>query len=141
MQIDLGPGAWERAGKPASAAIVDIPDNRTLIIDCLTSEQDAKPKIVQGLRNMDEVFEHYKPKVEVKFVDEEGASRPEELNFQHLGHFGKKGLIGQSDFLQNLDAQQNDYVQFARTLTSNKVLQKVLADETTRRAYIEGLKM
>ncbi len=123
----------------ASEAISEISQNRTLIVEQLTADPPTKPEMVQGLKTVEEVFEHYKPKVEVEFEQEDGSEVKEALNFNNIGDFGKKGVIAQSNFLQDLQRQQENYQQFIKYLRSNKILQKMLADPEAKVAYLAAL--
>ena len=77
-------------------AFADIPQNRVLMAEKLTAASPVKPEIVEGLTTIEQVFEHFKPKVEMDFETEEGTSRKETLNFLGLGDFGVKGITAQS---------------------------------------------
>ena len=59
-------------------AILEIPQNKTLIAQKLTPNTPVRPEIVTGLKNMDEVFEHFDPKINVAFEDDEGKITREE---------------------------------------------------------------
>ena len=50
----------------------------------------VKPVIVEGLTTVEQVFEHFKPKVEMDFETEDGVSKKETLGFNNLGDFGVK---------------------------------------------------
>ena len=41
----------------------------------LTSDPAYKPEVVHDLKNIDEVFQHYQPEVEMEFETEEGPQR------------------------------------------------------------------
>jgi len=123
----------------ASEAISEISQNRTLLVEQLTSDPPVKPEMVEGLKTVEEVFEHFKPKVEVEFEQEDGSEIKEELSFNNLGDFGKKGVTAQSSFLQDLQRQQDNYQQFIKFLRSNKILQKLLADPDAKVAYLAAL--
>jgi len=69
----------------ASEAISEISQNRTLLVEQLTSDPPVKPEMVEGLKTVEEVFEHFKPKVEVEFEQEDGSEIKEELSFNNLG--------------------------------------------------------
>ncbi len=58
----------------ASEAISEIQQNRTLLVEKLTAEAPVKPEIVQGLTKIDEVFEHFKPQIDIDFQDSEGVT-------------------------------------------------------------------
>jgi predicted component of type VI protein secretion system len=122
----------------AGEAIALLPENRTLLIEQLTGDPPPKPEIVTGLKTIDDVFNRYQPKVEVEFEGAEGESMDEEISFNGLGDFGPKGLIKNSDFLQDLDAQVSNYHRFMKYL-NNKILRKMLADPEAKAAYLAEL--
>lgn len=124
----------------ADEALTDIPDNRTLLIESLTNEPAVRPEVVEGLKSTEEVFEHYKPKVEIEFKNREGRLDKEVLNFRSLGDFGADGLSRQSNFLKNLTTERDEYQKIIRQTKSNKVLRKVLADEGQRAAFLKAIK-
>ena len=99
----------------------------------------AKPEIVKGLKTVEEVFEHYQPNVEVDFEAADGTEKSETLSFKNLGDFGKKGIVAQSGFLQDLELQKDNYAQFIKYLRSNKIFQKLLADPEAKAAYLEAI--
>jgi len=78
-----------------------------MLIEKLTKDPPFKPDIVQGLTSIDEVFEHFSPKVDMEFSDSDGNTRKETLRFKNLGDFGVKGITSQSEFLQDLTAQKS----------------------------------
>ena len=69
-----GIGGEERKANNAAEAISDIPLNRTLFVEKLTSDPAYKPEVVHDLKNINEVFQHYQPEVEMEFETEEGSS-------------------------------------------------------------------
>ena len=120
-------------------AILEFPQNRTLMVEQLTHEEPAKPEIVKGLKTVEDVFEHYKPKVDVEFQDIEGVPKKETLNFTNLGDFGVKGITAQSSFLQSLQVQQEEYQKIIKQLKSNKQLRTVIEDMETKQALINAI--
>lgn len=135
---DYGIGGQE-VPKDASEGIADIPQNRTLMLEKLTNDDPIKPKIVEGLKNVDEVFAHFKPTVEVEFQKEDGSFQAEQLNFANLGDFGARGITSQSNFLKDLDMQKNDYAKIIKQLKSNKALKTVLDNPETKASFIQAL--
>ena len=138
--FDYSLGGQERKGNDANEAIADIQNNRTLFVQKLTNDPALKPEIVHGLKNVEEVFGHYKPTVDVSFEDAEGSGKDETLNFKNLGDFGKKGITNQSSFLQDLNGEFEDYSKVAKQLKSNKILQKMLTDPAAKAAYVAALR-
>lgn len=90
----------------ASEAFADIPQNRVLLAEHLTADPPVKPVIVEGLTNIEQVFEHFKPKVDMEFETEEGTMAKETLHFKNLGSYGVKGITGQSRFLTGLEVKK-----------------------------------
>jgi len=136
MKYELG---GQEVPRDASEAITELTQNKTLMVEKLTGDAPVKPEITEGLKTVDDVFEHFQPSVKMSFENADGAPVEEELKFRNLGHFGQKGITKQSPFLQGLDHQKENYEKFMRTLKSNKVLQKVLADPDAKAAYLAAI--
>lgn len=123
----------------ASEAFADIPQNRVLLAEKLTQNTPPKPVIVQGLTNVEAVFEHFKPNVEVEFETEEGSLKKEALYFKNMGDFGVKGITSQSNHLGNLTMKREQYQKIIRQLKSNKSLKTVLSSSETKAAMVAAL--
>jgi predicted component of type VI protein secretion system len=119
-------------------AITQISSNRTLLVQKLSS-RPTKPEPVTGLKTINEVFDHFKPNVKVEFENEEGAPVNEELHFNNLADFTKNGIVEQSEFLKNLNAQQDSYHKFMKQLRSNKILKSALQNPEAKQAYLQAL--
>lgn len=125
--------------KDASEGIADIPMNKTLMLEKLTSNDPIKPQLVEGLKTIDEVFAHFKPNTEVEFQKEDGSAQSEKLNFANLGEFGAKGITNQSTFLKDLELKKNEYAKVIKQLKSNKALKTVLENPETKAAFLQAL--
>ena len=125
--------------KDASEVIADIPMNKTLMLEKLTSDDPIKPQLVEGLKTIEEVFSHFKPNTEVEFQKEDGSSQSEKLNFTNLGEFGAKGITNQSTFLKDLELKKNEYAKVIKQLKSNKALKTVLENPETKTAFLQAL--
>lgn len=136
---EFGIGGQERPME-TNEGIADIPQNRTLLIQKLTAVPDPKPRIIHGLTSVDDVFENYQPKAKIEFTDSAGASIKEEVSFNNIGDFGKKGITHQSQFLKDLKVKQEEYKKFIKNLRSNKILQNLLNDPEAKKAYLDALK-
>ena len=110
----------------ASEAILEIPQNRTLIAQKLTGDSPVKPELVEGLTNVEQVFAHYKPTAKVSFEDADGATKNEELKFNNLGDFGVKGITAQSKFLTNMETEKDQHQKTIKQLKSKKMLKSAL---------------
>lgn len=136
--FDYGIGGRE-VPKEASEGISDIPQNRTLVIEKLTDAPPVKPQMVYDLKNVDDVFSHFKPSVDVEFEKEDGSTANETLNFSNLGDFGIRGITSQSNHLQDLNQKQDQFLKIAKQLKSNKSLKSVIENPDTKAAFVTAL--
>lgn len=120
-------------------AFADIPQNRVLLAEKFTSGTPIKPEIVQGLTNIEQVFAHFQPHVEVEFETEEGTMRKEKMQFKNLGDFGIKGITPQSSLLNELTLKREQYQKIIRQLKTNKLLKQALADQSHKENLIAAL--
>lgn len=136
--FDYGIGGQERK-LDVNESIVDIPQNRTLLIEKLTSDPALRPDIMEGLKTVGEVFEHFQPQQEVEFETQEGSSINETLRFRALSDFGRKGVIAQSAYLQELSLTTDDFQRYVKQLKSNKILKTVLENPEAKAAYVSAI--
>lgn len=123
-----------------SDAIKKIASNRTLMALKLTSDMPVTPKVVEGLKTTDAVFEHYKPNVDVSFKDLDGGIKNENISFENITNFGIKGLTAKSSFLNSLSIEQQQYQAIIKQLKTNKVLQMALKDNDAKDDFVSQLK-
>jgi hypothetical protein len=123
----------------AFEAFQDIQSNKVLMASKLTDMPPVKPEVVEGLTDVEAVFNHYKPKVDMTFESEEGTMVRETLHFKNLGDFGVKGITAQSKFLGDLNARQEQYQKIIKQLKSNKLLKSVVGDSDTKENLIQAL--
>ena len=123
----------------ASEAIADIPFNRTLLVEKLTSDDPIHPEKVEGLTTIEDVFNYYKPSIDVEFEDEEGQDVDETFRFHSVADFLVKNMTQNSPFLSDLNAQQVFYEKMIKQLRSNKILQRALQNADSKAAFIEAL--
>lgn len=109
------------------------------MVEQLTHDEPSRPEIVKGLKTVEDVFEQFKPNVDVEFQDLEGVPKKENLNFTNVGDFGVKGITAQSSFLQSLQVQQDEYQKIIKQLKSNKQLRTVIEDMETKQALINAI--
>ena len=121
-------------------AITQISSNRTLLVQQLTGKT-GRPEPVTGLKTMDEVFQHFKPTVNIAFETAEGKTSNEELKFNNLGDFGEEGMISQSAFLNNIQTERDTYHKIAKQLRTNKILKSALQNAESRQAFLQALQM
>jgi hypothetical protein len=132
---DYGIGGQERKGE-VNEGIAEIPQNKTLFVEKLTDDPPISPDIVSGLKNIQEVFTHFQPKKELEFETVEGSSKNEVISFRSLADFGKPGIVNQSTYLNELNAQCEDLQKFVRQLKTNKILKTMLENKEARASYL-----
>lgn len=123
----------------ASEAIADIPFSRTLLVEKLTSDDPVHPERVEGLTTIEDVFNHYKPSIEVEFADAEGQNVRETFQFRSVADFLVKNMTQSSPFLNDLNAQKVFYEKMIKILRSNKILQRALQNADSKAAFVEAL--
>ena len=119
--------------------IANIPDNRAMVVEHLTSDEPIQPELACGLKTVEDVFAHFKPNMDIEFENEKGQPVKENLRFSSVGDFGVKNMTQQSEFLGKLSQEKDFYDGMVKQLRSNKVLQKALQDPQTKVALIEAL--
>lgn len=122
-------------------ALSEIPQNRTLIAGKLSPNTPIKPEVVQGLKTVDDVFEHFAPELNVAYEDREGGTVNETVRFRNLGDFGSQGLTNNSHFLRNLESDNEQYTKIIKQLKSNKVLKQVIESESSKKELVATLKL
>lgn len=139
MAIDnVGIGGNEVKGD-ANEALNDIPQNRTLIAGKLTPNAPIKPEVVEGLRTVEDVFDHYEPELKIPFEDKEGGTVNESLKFRNLGDFGKKGITNNSTFLKELEIESDQYKKIIKQLKTNKILKAALEDPEAKKSLVDTI--
>lgn len=109
------------------------------MVEQLTKDEPVAPEVVTGLTNIDEVFEHFQPEIDIEFADAEGAPVEENFRFHNVGDFSVKKMTEQSPFLSGLNAEKQFADRMEKSLRSNKVLQRVLENPATRKAFVNTL--
>lgn len=123
----------------ASEAIAEIPQNRVLLTEKLTDATPIRPEVIEGLTNIEQVFEHFRPQVNMEFETEEGSTRKELLQFSNLGDFGVQGITAQSAFLRDLTMKKDQYQKMIKQLKTNKQLKLALSGSDTKAALVTAL--
>lgn len=121
----------------SSAKVSPIDNNKTLMIDQYTTDAEpGNPEFVEDITNIEDAFAHFKPSVEVDFVDEEGGSINEKLHFTELRDFeaqgGKGRLVANSNFLSGVKQKVDTNVKIRKSIEQNRKLRDILKDAGSR---------
>lgn len=133
----------EESGSNVSA----LDTNKTLFIDQYTSDaQSEDPELFEEAKTIQDVFDHFKPSVEVEFTDEEGGMVTETLQFKEIKDFeangGKGNLVANSEFLSGQKEQMDSYAKVRKQIEQNKKLRDILKDPKSKeelKDYLEYL--
>ena len=121
----------------SSAKVSLIDQNKTLMIDQYTTDVDAgNPEFVEDITNINDAFEHFKPKVDVTFTDAEGGAVEETLKFGEIRDFeaqgGKGRLVQNSPFLSGTKEQIDTNVKIRKSIEQNRKLRDILKEAGSR---------
>jgi len=118
------------------AKVNAIDANKTLIIDQYTSEAPVEAELFQDAKTMKDVFEHFKPSVDVEFENAEGEIIPETLHFNEMKDFdvggGKDNLVMNSPYLSNIKIHADNTGKVRKQLEQNTKLRNILKDAQAR---------
>ena len=128
----------------SSAKVSLIDQNKTLMIDQYTSDVEAgNPEFVEDIQNINDAFEHFKPKVDVTFTDAEGGAVEETLKFGEIRDFeaqgGKGNLVKNSPFLSGTEEQIDTNVKIRKSIEQNRKLRDILKEAGSRSELKEML--
>ena len=133
----------EESGSSVSA----LDTNKTLFIDQYTTDaQGEDPELFEDAKTIDDVFDHFKPNVEVQFTGEDGGIVSETLHFNEIKDFeadgGRGNLVANSEFLSEQKAQMDSYAKVRKQIEQNKKLRDILKDPKSKeelKDYLEYL--
>ena len=128
----------------SSAKVSLIDQNKTLMIDQYTSDVEAgNPEFVEDIQNINDAFEHFKPKVDVTFTDADGGAVEESLKFGEIRDFeaqgGKGNLVKNSPFLSGTKEQIDTNVKIRKSIEHNRKLRDILKEAGSRSELKEML--
>ena len=128
----------------SNAKVSLIDQNKTLMIDQYTTDVEAgNPEFVEDIQNINDAFEHFKPKVNVTFTDVEGGAVEETLKFGELRDFeaagGKGRLVENSPFLSGVKQNIDTNVKIRKSIEQNRKLRDILKDAGSRAELKEML--
>ena len=131
----------------SNAKVSLIDQNKTLMIDQYTTDVEAgNPEFVEDIHNINDAFEHFKPKVNVTFTDEEGGAVEESLKFGELRDFeangGKGRLVENSPFLSGTKMKIETNAKIRKSIEQNRKLRDILKEAGSRdelKAMLQGM--
>ena len=121
----------------SNVKVSPIDNNKTLMIDQYTSDAEpGNPEFVEDIHNINDAFAHFKPTVEVDFIDEEGGSVNEKLHFNELRDFeaqgGKGRLVENSQFLSGVKQKMDTNAKIRKSIEQNRKLRDILKEGKSR---------
>ena len=130
----------EESGSNVSA----LDTNKTLFIDQYTTDvQSEDPELFEDAQTIADVFDHFKPEVEVAFTDEEGGTVTETLHFNEIRDFeadgGKGNLVANSEFLAGTKGRMDSVARVRKQIEQNKKLRDILKDPKSKEEFKDYL--
>ena len=121
----------------SNAKVSLIDQNKTLMIDQYTSDvEPGNPEFVEDIHNIEDAFEHFKPKVDVTFTDENGGAVEETLHFGEIRDFeangGRGRLVENSQYLSGVKMQIETNQKIRKSIEQNRKLREILKDAESR---------
>ena len=102
--------------------------------------------LFEDAKTIGDVFDHFKPNVEVQFTGEDGGVISETLHFNEIRDFeadgGKGNLVANSEFLSDQKAQMDSFGKVRKQIEQNKKLRDILKDPKSKeelKDYLEYL--
>lgn len=123
----------------ANETVADIPSNRTLLVQKLTADLPVSPEAIYDLKTVEEVFEKFKPNLELEFTQEDGSTLKEGMTFKNLDDFGSKAIKENSPYLNKLNTEKEQAYKIVKQLSSNRGLMKAIQDPSVKDAIVELL--
>ena len=123
----------------AGDTYAEIPQNRTMIAERLTQEPLHIPEVVHGLETVEQIFEHYRPAIELMFDTPEGGVMKESVSFNCIEDFGMRRIEERSIYLKQSLKQREQYLKMMKHLNSNTALQTLIADPGAKQAFLEAI--
>lgn len=128
----------------SNAKVTPIDNNKSIIIDQYTTDIPTNnPELLEGAKTVKEVFDHFKPNVEVEFTDEEGGSVNEIIHFNSVKDFeasgGRGNLVTNSPFLSEMKMQVDISAKIRKQIEQNKKLRDIIKDEQAKNELKELL--
>ncbi|HOY32298.1 MAG TPA: hypothetical protein PKW80_10500 [Bacteroidales bacterium] len=131
----------------SNAKVNPIDNNKTLIIDQYTNDVAmGDPELLEKAKTIKDVLDHFKPKAEAEFLDEDGGSVNEVLHFKEMSDFeangGKGNLVVNSTFLSNIKAKVDINAKLRKQIEQNKKLRDIMKDKQAKeelKAVLEAL--
>lgn len=114
------------------AKVTEFDANKTLFINQFTAEATGEPELVEGARTMSDVFNHFKPSVEVELKDINGGSIVETLHFNEMKDFdvngGKGNLVMNSKVLSEIKTHADMAGKVRKQMEQSSRLKEILKD-------------
>lgn len=117
----------------SNAKVTPLDNNKSIIIDQYTSDVEVgNSELFEGAKTMQDVFNHFKPSVNVEFEDEQGGIVSEQLHFNEMRDFeangGKGNLVTNSPFLSGAKSKVDVSAKIRKQIEQNRRLRDILKD-------------
>jgi len=130
-------GAQHEREEDLTMGVEILDTNKTLFVAAMNDQAGDNPQPVQ-CRTMAEVFENFRPKVDITVEDEEGGNAESEITFGRVADFLPESVIAQSPQLKAMHTELLLLKDLMNQLRNNKSLRKAV-DSPEREVLIKGI--
>jgi len=131
-------GAQNQAN--SNEPVARIPNNRILITGQFTRDLPDTATIVQGLTDLQQVFDHYSPVAIVRFQSDQGKVYKEEFRFRGISDFSIEAIQSNSAFISNLKKKKALQQYIIKELKTNHPLQQTINTTEKRKELLQKMK-
>ena len=129
-------GAREVKEESESIPIELLPSNKSLYLAKLNSEDNPSLEPAK-CKNVKEVFENFKPSLDVELETAEGETVNAEFKIEGMQDFSSKELTQKNEYLRNTYYKNEILRDLSKQLSKNKTLLKALKDPKKREGFLK----
>jgi hypothetical protein len=122
-----------------SMSVEILDSNRTIFVAPLNEAAGEEPELTR-CRSMPEVFQTFRPSVEIEVRNDQGETEMTNIRFGAVKDFAPEAVIAQSPTLESQKNEKLILAEFLKNLKANATLRKTLADPEQREQLLTGLR-
>jgi len=129
-------GATEKVKRDDSIPVELLPSNKILYAAKLNNDDEADVAPVR-CNNLKEVFEKFRPSVDVELESKDGEQVNAHFDVQAMKDFTSKELIEKNDYLSSVYYGKEMLADLEKQLKKNNALKKTLSDKEKKEALLK----
>lgn len=118
----------------------ELASNRTLLVQKFTAKPPLVPEVVVGLETLQDVFNHFKPHIQIAFKEQQGQLISETIDFKCLADFSPERITSKSTFMRGLELRKTNCFEILKTLNTDESLQTIIEDANKKEVLLHKIK-